>query len=284
MTSHNLRALLRDAMAQLSARQIDTAQLDAEILLAHCLALSRADMLVRLPTLTIRDAAAEKFAALVARRLVYEPVAYLTGTREFWSLDFDVGPGVLIPRPDSEILIETACAAYARTAPLRILDLGTGPGTLLLTLLHEFPAASGIGIDCSEIALGFARRNAQRLHLQARVDFQPGNWLDGVTGRFDLVVCNPPYISQADRAGLMRDVVDHEPALALFADKEGLGIYQQLFPQLAAFLTPAGLALFEFGTTQAPAVARLAAAAGFCCRIVPDLSGRPRCAALTLPA
>ncbi len=284
MTIPKARALLRNAATALSAQGIDTARLDTEVLLAHCLSLSRSALLARLPDLELPGIVAEQFNALIARRMAYEPVAYLTGSREFWSLDFEVGPGVLIPRPDSEILIETACVSLSKHASLRVLDLGTGPGTLLLTLLHEFPNATGVGVDCSDIALGFAKRNAVRLGLTDRAAFQPGNWLESVSETFDLVVCNPPYISVEERQSLMPDVVQHEPHVALFAEKNGLAIYQQLLPDLAKVMQPTGLALLEFGATQAAAVAQLAKASGFCCRIVPDLSGQARCAALALPA
>jgi release factor glutamine methyltransferase len=278
--TNNIPDLLRTTARQLERAGIDTARLDAELLLAHCLTLSRSTLLTQARTLTLTDSIVAQFQALIARRLQHEPVAYLTGMQEFWSLPFEVGPGVLIPRPDSETLIEAAIKKCSVKKSLRVLDLGTGPGTLLLTLLHEFPAATGLGVDCSEIALGYARRNAAHLHLADRAQFQQGDWLQGITEHFDLIVCNPPYIARDAQATLMPDVVNHEPHLALFADQDGLAVYEQLIPQLASVLTASGIVLFETGATQARDVAHLAAKSGFSCQIVPDLGGRERCVLL----
>jgi release factor glutamine methyltransferase len=154
---------------------------------------------------------------------------------------------------------------------------------LLLTLLHEFPHATGIGIDCSDMALGYARRNAACLHLAGRAHFLRGDWLQGITERFDLIVCNPPYIGRDAQATLMPDVVHHEPHLALFADHDGLAVYEQLIPQLDCVLAANGAVLFETGATQARTVAAMAEQSGFCCQIVPDLGLRERCVLLERP-
>ncbi len=274
------RNVLARTTAQLAAADINTARLDAEILLAHCLGKSRTELLVEAARLDISPAQENDVQKLVERRTAHEPVAYLIGRRDFWSLEFDVGPGVLVPRPDSECLIDTALKSFSKTTALDVLDLGTGPGTLLLTVLHEFPAACGTGIDISEIALGYAARNAEKFGLTAQTKFQRGDWLAGITTRFDLILCNPPYIARTDETELMPDVVSFEPHEALFADDDGLAVYRQLMPQLAAVLKPQGLVLFEVGHTQAAAVAQLAAAQGFGCQIVPDLAGIDRCLAL----
>ena len=179
---------LRAAADRLAAVS-DTPRLDAELLLAHALGVER-DRLLLDPA---RFAVPDGFAALIARRMEHEPVAYIVGYRDFWTIRLHVGPGVLIPRPDSEALIEAALSRVAgRDAPLRLLDLGTGPGTLLLALLSELSLATGLGVDASAAALGYARANAERLGLRDRAQFREGDWAAGIDGLFDLIVCNPP--------------------------------------------------------------------------------------------
>jgi release factor glutamine methyltransferase len=271
---------LRAAAKKLLAANIDTAQLDAEVLMAHCLHLDRADMLLRARDVTVNGLVLAQFEAMIARRATHEPVAYITGEKEFWSLMFEVGPGVLIPRPDSELLIDTARTRVDAQATLRILDIGTGPGTLLLALLSEFSNASGTGIDISDTALDFARRNATRLGFAARADFIANNWLDGLTGKFDLILCNPPYIGETERAFLMPDVAGFEPDLALFGGHDGLDAYRILVPQLPNRLAAGGIALLEIGRTQGPDLIQLAEIYGLYCDILPDLAGHPRCCVL----
>jgi release factor glutamine methyltransferase len=282
MTKTDAAQLLRTATEQLKAHMIESARLDADILLSHVLGLSRTDMRMQVPTLVITDAQRQMFLELIARRMAHEPVAYLIGSREFWSLEFDVGPGVLIPRADSETLIETAQACFAKNADLRVLDLGTGPGTLLVTIAHIFPQATGLGIDCSDTAVDYARRNATKLGVAERVRFQTGNWLEGVTEHFDLLLCNPPYIDRAELPSLMADVADFEPHVALFAEEAGLAVYKHLLPRLATVLKPNGMALFELGHQQSGAIGQLAVQQGLECRLVPDLAGHLRCAVLTI--
>ena len=153
------------------------------------------------------------FTAFIARREKHEPVAYILGRKEFWSLEFEVTPAVLIPRPDSEALIEAALAAFKTKPPARILDLGTGSGCLLIALLTEWPSATGLGVDKSTAALALARRNAERHKVAARANFREGDWLQGIEEKFSLIVANPPYISDAAFAALDSDVRDHEPSL-----------------------------------------------------------------------
>lgn len=267
------RALVRAAAQTLLS---DTPRLDAELLLAHALGMDRGDMLVRNPDVT-PDVAAT-FDALVARRKTHEPVAYILGRQEFWSLDLRVTPDVLIPRADSETLIEAAVARLKGRPPARILDLGTGSGALLLAALAQWPAASGVGVDRSVAAIAVAQGNAATLGMAGRAAFVVGNWAASVSGRFDLVLCNPPYVE--DAAVLMPDVADFEPAAALFAGADGLADTRLLLPDMARLMAPDGLALFEFGAGQEAALVPMAEALGFDAWLHHDLAGRPRALAL----
>lgn len=247
-------------------------RLDAEVLLAHCLGVDRGTLILR-SDLRIEPQA---FDRLVDRRAVGEPIAYIIGRREFWSLDLAVTPDVLIPRPDSETLIEAALATLPRP-PARILDLGTGSGALLLAALSEWPAATGLGIDASPTALAVARGNADRLGFGDRAAFALGDWGQGLVERFDLILCNPPYVESA--ADLSPEV-RREPATALFAGAEGLDEYRRLVPQLPGLLAPGGIAVVEIGHTQAMAVLDLAAASGLRGDVRRDLGGHDRCLVL----
>jgi release factor glutamine methyltransferase len=246
----------------------DTARLDAELLMAHALGVSRQDLLLK----HLDDPVPAAFAPLLARRFTHEPVAYIVGTRAFWTIDLVVGPGVLVPRADSETLIEVAVAHFGQRAPARILDLGTGPGTLLLAALAEWPSADGLGVDASEQALVYARRNAARLALAAT--FQRGDWADGIAGSFDLILANPPYIGTAEQ--LPAEVRDHEPGEALFAGPDGLDDYRRIVPDLPRLLAPRGIAVLEIGSTQADAVCALVAKIGLVPTVTNDLTGLPR--------
>ena len=243
--------------------------------MAHALRVERDTLLLS----RLNEPAPAAFVALLARRAAGEPVAYITGRRAFWTIELEIGPGVLVPRPDSETLIEAAVAHFGDRSPERILDLGTGPGTLLLAALDEWPEALGLGIDASEAALGYARRNAERLGLAARADLRLGNWAEGLQGPFDLILCNPPYVEAA--ANLPRDVRDWEPAEALFAGADGLDDYRRLAPTIAPLLAPGGIACIELGAGQAPQVAPLFEAQGLRAALHSDLGGHPRCLSLT---
>ena len=255
-----------------ASRRID--RLDAEVLLAHLEGIDRMALLMG-PNREI-DAAA--YAALVTRREAGEPAAYITGSREFWSLDLHVTPDVLIPRPDSETLIETAKALLADRPPATILDLGTGSGALLLAALSVWPRARGLGIDRSVAALSVARGNADRLGFGRRAAFASGDWGQGLRERFDLILANPPYVE--DDADLAREVRDHEPPSALFAGPDGLDAYRVLVPQLPGLLNPGGTAVVEIGAAQAAPVTVLAAAAGLASTVRRDLAGHDRCLAM----
>ncbi|WP_374411160.1 peptide chain release factor N(5)-glutamine methyltransferase [Novosphingobium colocasiae] len=263
---------IRAAAERLGATS-DTARLDAEVLMAHALVASRSDLLLRY----MRDPAPDGFAALVDRRAAQEPVAYITGTQEFFGLPFSVDARVLIPRGDSEVLVETALAE--RPGARRVLDCGTGSGALLLAVLANLAEATGVGIDASAASLAVAAANARTLGLAERArmvaaDWRLPDWTGGVDGPFDLILANPPYVE--DDAVLAPSVRSYEPASALFAGPAGLDDYRNLIPRLPALLAADGLALVEIGYTQADAVAALGAAAGMASRLVHDLGGRPR--------
>jgi release factor glutamine methyltransferase len=288
-----LNALLRQASARLGGVS-DTPRLDAELLLAHALGIPRNDLLLLLVEMShaakqgrenaqhseIAKAVLVQFAHSIDRRLQHEPIAYITGQQDFYTITLDVGPGVLIPRPDSETLIEAAAHYFGNDGPQSILDLGTGPGTLLLSALDQWPSASGLGIDASDTALDYARRNGARI-AGSRAELIKGDWAKGVTGTFDLILCNPPYV-EAD-AQLDAQVQEYEPAEALFAGPEGLDDYRLIIPQLPALLNPTGVAILEIGWMQAEAVSALARAQGFRVTLHQDLAGRNRALSLILP-
>ena len=262
---------IRAATEQLGA-QTDTARLDAELLMAEALDCTRSDMFLR----RMRDPEPASYAQLVARRAAHEPVAYIRGYQEFFGLGFRVTPDVLIPRGDSEVLVEAALAA--RPDARRVLDLGTGSGALLLAALSELPQAQGLGIDRSVAALSVATGNARALGLAERAELRLGDWTQpewsAGLGTFDLILANPPYVE--DQADLATSVRAYEPAQALFAGAEGLDDYRSLIPRLAALLAPRGVALVEIGHRQAEAVTAIAAAAGLDARVHHDLGERPR--------
>ncbi len=243
----------------------------------------------RLEAKMLMDAAgndADNLESLVQRRLAGEPADRLAGRRGFWTLDLIVTPDVLSPRPDSETIVELACdlvlETHARHAALRILDLGTGSGALLLALLAELPGATGLGIDISTQALDVARRNAARNGLTERAAFEHGVWMEGLSERFDLILSNPPYIATGDIAGLETEVREHDPALALDGGLDGLDAYRAILPVLAGSLTSRGIAVFEIGFGQERDVTRLADTAGLnILSIRKDLSGIPRAIAMS---
>jgi release factor glutamine methyltransferase len=260
---------LRDATARIG---VAWARDDAEILMAHALGVSRSAMLLG----AMRDPAPEAFAALLERRLADEPVAYILGSAEFFGRGFTVTPDVLIPRADSESVVAAALAAAPGMR--RVLDLGTGSGVLLLTLLAECPGATGVGVDASSAALRVANGNAAALGLAERARLVAADWTvpdwDRDLGRFDLVIANPPYV--ADDAPLDASVSDFEPAAALFAGPEGLDDYRAIIPQLGKLLLPEGVAVLEIGATQAEMVSQIARESGFAVTLRHDLAGRPR--------
>jgi len=268
-----LREAIKTAAARLSSSS-ETPRLDAELLAAHVLMISREALLLH----QLDRHAPEGFDALVDRRAEGEPVAYIIGNRDFWTITLDVAPGVLIPRPDSETLIEAAVGYFGADGPATVLDLGTGSGALLLAALHEWPDATGLGVDKSETAVAAARANAEKLGMSDRARIVQGDWDAGITDRFDLILCNPPYIG--DDEILPVDVGRYEPPSALFAGSDGLDAYRVLAPRINRLLSPRGLALFEIGASQAEAVSALFGAEGHSPALQHDLAGRDRCIAI----
>jgi release factor glutamine methyltransferase len=266
---------VREALAA-AARRLGgtsaTARLDAELLMASALDIPREQLLLSPQT----GEAPPSFAQLVDRRADGEPVAYITGRRGFWTIELEVGPGVLVPRPDSETLIEAALLHFGEDGPATILDLGTGSGALLLAALDQWPQATGIGVDISETALAIAKGNAERLGLADRSRFLCSDWDECVRGtRFDLILCNPPYVEED--AELPRDVAEWEPHDALFAGEDGMACYRRLAPVARDLLGENGLACLEIGAGQAQMVASIFSAEGLKVSSREDLGGHVRC-------
>lgn len=261
-------ALLRDAAVALTAAGIDNARFEARLLLAHAGGVT-VEWLVAHGGEAAPLAAVEALRALTARRVRREPMAYVVGEREFWGLPFKVSPAVLVPRPDSETVIEAALALMpGRTEPWRIVDLGVGSGCLLLTLLREFPNARGVGMDASAAALAVTQANAEALGVAARLrlvegDWRQPGWAERLGGPFDLLVANPPYIETAAIDGLMPDVARFEPRLALDGGGDGLSAYRAIADGAAGLMVPGGRVLIEAGEGQAPEISTLLASTGF---------------------
>jgi release factor glutamine methyltransferase len=275
---------LRELRQVLAGAGFETAALDARLLVLAALRIPAAELIAR-PDLPLAPPEAETLAAFARRRLAHEPVARIVGEREFWGLPFALSPETLVPRPDTETLVETALGLVPdRRAPLRIADLGTGSGCLLVALLHEWPEATGLGIDLSFDALVTARRNAWANGVGARARFALSRWADGVSGPFDLIVSNPPYIASAVIPSLDPEVREHDPLLALDGGPDGLEPYRILLGEAGRLLVPGGLLVVEIGYDQAQAVRALAEARALeILTIAHDLSGNPRCVAMKRP-
>lgn len=271
------RALIAAAARRLAAAGVDNPRLDARLLWEHAF-------------LPLQGERSERegidrnalFDSFVARRIAREPLAYITGRKEFWSLEFEVGPGVLIPRPETETIIEQALQLMPdRSAPLRVLDLGTGSGCLLVAFLKEFPNSRGLGIDASEVARRYATANIARHGLAGRAEILAGNWAQEISGRWDAILSNPPYIRSGDIDALAPEV-RFEPRAALDGGADGLSAIRELAHATARLL--GGFALTEIGAGQEAAAASIMAEAGLAVtRVVPDLAGIPR-VMVTAPA
>ena len=270
---------LRAALPRLQAAGIETAARDARVLLAHAMGIAPDRLTLHLPD-TLSDQSLATYEAAITARLAHQPVAQITGQRLFWGRSFKVTRDTLDPRPETEILV-----AEALSRPfLKLLDLGTGTGCILLSCLADLPMASGIGSDLSAAALAVARENAENLGLTARAKLVQSDWFAAIPGRFDLIVSNPPYIAQDEMAGLSPDVLDWEPHSALTPGGDGLAAYRALAQGAPARLMGGGRLLLEIGPTQAAAVSALLLAQGMThIRILQDLDGRDRVVAAQKP-
>ncbi len=269
------------------AVQIDSPDVDARLLIGQALHLSRAQLIAQSDRL-LEAREINVISALAARRLKHEPVARILGRKEFWSLELQVTPAVLVPRPETETLIESALDAVTarglRNEKLRVLDIGTGSGALLLALLSELPNATGVGTDISAEALEVARANAERHGLNARCAFVACNLANGVAGPFDFILSNPPYIAGGDIASLPAEVRDYDPRLALDGGNDGLDFYRAIAVDALRLLAPDGRLIVELGAGQEASVNALFTKAGMAARTSrKDLAGIPRALSATAP-
>jgi release factor glutamine methyltransferase len=276
------RRAVREALAAAGIPDADT---DARLLLAWALGCDAAGLILAADR-PLGVEAATTLDVLLARRLKREPMARLKGSREFWGLDLQLSAETLVPRPDTETLVEAVLRARPdRAAALALLDIGTGSGALLLALLAEYPNAFGVGTDKSRVALATARTNLDRTGLAARAGLVACDWGSALKGGFDVVVSNPPYIAAADIAGLDPEVRDFDPAAALDGGADGLDAYRAIVSDLPRLLRPGGLAVLELGIGQAAPVGELAVRGGFrIVEVAADLGGHPRALVLTTMA
>lgn len=282
-TAMTIGAAVEAAAARLDASGIADARREARLILALALSVDPS-VVLGYPERAIEAAAQARLAQLLARRVRREPFSRLKGAREFWSLDFTLSPDTLDPRPDSETLIEAALEFLPdRSAPLHLLDLGTGTGCLLLALLSELPRATGFGVDILAGAVETARRNACALGLDGHAQFVCGDWDQGIEGGVDVILANPPYIPSQEIALLAPEVAMFEPRQALDGGMDGLDAYRVLAAVVMRRLTPGGLACIEIGSNQGNAVVQLMTRSGLTVKAVRrDLSGHERCVVVTL--
>jgi len=245
-----VREILNEATRELETAGMETARLDAEVLLAFCLNCDRLEFLKN-PDMQISKSQLAVFNKLVSRRLKWEPVAYITGRKEFWSFTLEVNKGVLIPRPDTEIILEEALAVGKNIIAPRIADIGTGSGAIALALAKELPEPKITATDISPTALKVAKKNARNLKLGKNIEFLKGDLFAPVKGLFDIIVSNPPYISAAEYEELPRGVKDFEPKIALLAGQTGVEFYEKLIYQSKNHLKKDGWLLMEIGAPQA---------------------------------
>jgi release factor glutamine methyltransferase len=280
-TQRTVRRVLMDGTQFLRDAGIESARLDAEVLLGHALDKERADIYLGMES-TLNDSDEKIFRESLTRRAKGEPVAYITGHKEFWSLDFVVTPDVLIPRPETELVVElTLKEAITTKAALKILDIGTGSGVIAIALAKELPAAEIWAVDVSAAALNIAEVNARRHGVAERVKFLDGDLFDPITElghRFDVIVSNPPYILSKEIANLGREVRDWEPKMALDGGPDGLDCYRQIIGGAHTYLAPEGRVLLEIGEDQGTAVAGLFVPAGRfgAATIFQDYAGKDR--------
>jgi release factor glutamine methyltransferase len=279
-----VEAARRALAKRLQSAGDDSAELDARLLLGHALGLDLTGLISAARRTMTTDESA-RLEAFARRRLKGEPVARILGEKEFWGLPLQLSPATLVPRPDTETVVELALellrAGGELSRPLRVADLGTGTGAILLALLSELPVAQGFGTDISVDALQIAAANAARTGLSDRATFVACDYASGLSGPFDLIVSNPPYIRSADIAALAEEVRNHDPIAALDGGTDGLDAYRALIPQATALLAPGGVLVVEAGAGQSPEIQALMAEAGLMAGTPPkaDLGGIPRAVA-----
>jgi release factor glutamine methyltransferase len=281
----SVREALARGVRRLQAAAVESARLDARLLLCHAMGISSDQLL----SSDVREDQFEIFQTLLARRAGREPLAYITGVKEFWSLDFEVGPGVLIPRPETETLVEEALGMFSDAeAPLGVMDVGTGSGCLLMAFLQERRNATGLGIDNSKAALAYARRNADRHGLSARCELElsDGAISSGAEGGmrrcgdagFDVILANPPYLTDSEFEASAAEIHDYEPRQAFAAGSDGLDAVRAFAPIFARSFAASGVGFLEIGAGQAAKVTEIIGDMGLeVRRVVYDLSGVPRC-------
>ena len=274
-----VRDILNESTKALEEVDIPSARLDAEVLLSFCLGSDRLEF-YKNPDMTIGETKLTAFRNLIARRLQWEPVAYITGRKEFWSFTLEVNNSVLIPRPDTEIIVEEVLDVYRNfnSLPVRILDIGTGSGAIALALALEIDGAKVVATDISDAALKLAQKNAATLGLKEKIDFHHGNLLEPVDGLFDIIVSNPPYIAANDYEELPASVKVFEPREALLAGESGLEFYEKLIYQAAGYLQKNGWLLLEIGAKQEAGIREIMKDSGFYDSIEMrrDYAGLPR--------
>ena len=256
-----LVSLWTEVRRRLEAAGVDSPVIDARLLLEAGAGVSRLDIITD-PRRDLTETQIAAVEALTLRREQREPIGHIIGRKAFWTLDLDVGAAVLSPRPETELLVETALAVLPKDAPVRVLDLGVGSGAIVLAILAERPHANAVGVDFSEAALAVAQRNADKLGLASRLELRSGDWSAGLEETFDLVVSNPPYIPTGEIADLEPEVSKYEPRLALDGGADGLAAYRSIIAALPTLLVPGGVFALEVGRGQDFAVAALAAEAG----------------------
>lgn len=256
-----LVSLWTEVRRRLEAAGVDSPVIDARLLLEAGAGVSRLDIITD-PRRDLTETQIAAVEALTLRREQREPIGHIIGRKAFWTLDLDVGAAVLSPRPETELLVETALAVLPKDAPARVLDLGVGSGAIVLAILAERPNAKAVGVDFSEAALAVAQRNADKLGLASRLELRSGDWSAGLEETFDLVVSNPPYIPTGEIADLEPEVSKYEPRLALDGGADGLAAYRSIIAALPTLLVPGGVFALEVGRGQDFAVAALAAEAG----------------------
>ncbi|MCL2505914.1 MAG: peptide chain release factor N(5)-glutamine methyltransferase [Alphaproteobacteria bacterium] len=270
--------IIEQAKYLLQESEIEKPSLTAKLLVCHALGLDRLDLLAN-PLRTVTEEEKQKILELASERSKGKPLSRIKGHREFWGLEFKINEATLDPRPDTETLIETVLTEIEnKNDEKKILDLGTGSGCILLTLLHELPNSKGLGIDKSEKAVSQAQENAKLLGLENRAEFITGNWFDNIDETFDIIVSNPPYIKSEEIKILQKEVKEYDPILALDGGEDGLCMYREIIPNIKPHLSLNGIAVLEIGNGQAEEIKELLKENGIeNARIIKDLSGLDRC-------